>query len=407
MTDTGKLCSAIETRRTDFERWADERQLRPEWDSRARMAADYIPSAARVLDLGCGRMTLEQFLPPECTYIPCDLMGRDERTIVCDFNAGTYPDIAAATADIVSVLGVLEYVFDPSDFLAHLREWRRPVVMSYCATDGIGDPEHRRSLGWVNDFSYHDLERLFTGIGFSVQCATRIDPAQWLFRLLPETPVLPTMRRVAVLSYNNVGNFGDRLGYHLINDVLPAHAEVTFLNFVPWVASNDSYDLVVVGFGNSLFGNMVDDNLLSLVDRSRHAIGIFGTQYHETISGSKLDTLVRRLEHWYARFEDDVLRYGRGMQNVSHLGDWLISAFPMSRPTTDERLKIGEGAWEDRVSLDRTIQNIQQYSTVFSTRLHPLLCALTSADTVGYQEQREHNGLTSGKFRAMLIDVFG
>ncbi len=34
--------------------------------------------------------------------------------------------------------------------------------------------------------------------------------------------------------------------------------------------------------------------------------------------------------------------------------------------------------------------------------------ALTSADKVGYQEQREDGGeLISGKFRAMLLDVFG
>src|SRR5262249_33790219 len=59
--------------------------------------------------------------------------------------------------------------------------------------------------------------------------------------------------------------------------------------------------------------------------------------------------------------------------------------------------------------LDRTIQHIQRHKRVFSERLHPLLCALTSADEVAYVEQRETHdrALTSGKFRSMLIDIFG
>jgi hypothetical protein len=46
---------------------------------------------------------------------------------------------------------------------------------------------------------------------------------------------------------------------------------------------------------------------------------------------------------------------------------------------------------------------------VFSERIHPLLCALTSAEEVGYREQRESGdpAQASGKFRSMLIDIFG
>lgn len=43
-----------------------------------------------------------------------------------------------------------------------------------------------------------------------------------------------------------------------------------------------------------------------------------------------------------------------------------------------------------------------------STRLHPLLCALASAEQVAYVEQRETPTRNpSGKFRSLLIDVFG
>jgi hypothetical protein len=59
--------------------------------------------------------------------------------------------------------------------------------------------------------------------------------------------------------------------------------------------------------------------------------------------------------------------------------------------------------------MDRTIQHIQRHSRVFSERLHPLLCALTSASQVAYTEQREMGDRTfaSGKFRSMLLDIFG
>ena len=119
-----------------------------------------------------------------------------------------------------------------------------------------------------------------------------------------------------------------------------------------------------------------------------------------------LKTLVDRLEHWYARHEEDVLRYGRDSSKVSHLGDWLIKAFPMARPTHQERLDVGEEMWND-LPLDRTIQEIQRHATVFSSKLHPLLCALTSAEIVGYREQRDAGGTISGKFRSMFLDIFG
>ncbi len=63
--------------------------------------------------------------------------------------------------------------------------------------------------------------------------------------------------------------------------------------------------------------------------------------------------------------------------------------------------------WRD-LPLDRTIQRIQEFRTVVSERIHPLLCTLTSAERVAYTEQRDDgSGKPSGKFRSMLIDIFG
>jgi hypothetical protein len=91
-----------------------------------------------------------------------------------------------------------------------------------------------------------------------------------------------------------------------------------------------------------------------------------------------------------------------------HLGDWLIDQFPMNASTLDEPLQIVEEMLNGH-ALDRAIQIIQRYKSVYSTRLHPLLCALTSAELAAYSEQSSNlmPGIVSGKFRSMLIDIFG
>jgi tetratricopeptide (TPR) repeat protein len=381
-------------------------QADADWEYGAQRAADFIPAGATVLDLGCGGMALERCLPACCRYLPCDLTRHDERITVCDFNAGEFPDAQAEVADIVTALGVLEFIFDPQSFLRHLRQWQRPVVVTYGVLDGLPNPDDRRSLGWVNDISLDEMKILVGEAGFRIQQCVQIDRIQWLFRLLPGAQAIPKPKSVGVLSCNNLGNFGDRLGINLVNETLPAHAEVTFLNHAPWSPPDQTFDLLIVGIGNSMFQPLLNEQLLALVERSRAAIGIFGTQYREDIPRPKLQALLDRLEHWYARYEEDVLLYGQRSSKVTHLGDWLISAFPMTHPTLQERLEIGDEVWLN-LPLDRTIQFIHRHATVLSSRLHPLLCALTSASKVAYREQRNENWSISGKFRAMLLDVFG
>lgn len=404
-TEAARRATLIAMERTDMKRWSKPQSFEAEWNARAKRAADFIPAAASVLDLGCGMMALEKFLPDSCLYIPSDLVRRDERTILSNFNEGNFPDAAAQQADFITLLGVLEYVYDASAFLAHLRCWNRPILLSYCATEAIGETAKRRALGWVNDFSLADLSALFLAAGFSIQREESIDQIQWLFRLVPGVSALHPTKRVGVLSFNQIPNFGDRLNFHVLSDLMPATAEVTQLTFAQNYDSIESFDLLIVGAGHSIYASLLTKSLFSLIDRSRTAIGIFGTQYHAVLSQPLMRKLTDRLAHWYARYEDDLLRYGRGLQNATLLGDPLMQLFPMTRPVKTEALKIDGEIWNE-LPLDRAIQAIQRFPTVLSTRLHPLLCAMTSAQRVGYVEQRQQ-GYLSGKFRAMLIDVFG
>lgn len=398
---------ARKTDKTDRTRWSNPASLEAAWDGRAELAAQFIPAGARVLDLGCGKMSLRRFLPLGCSYQGCDLVTREADTIVCDFNAGEFPTEAAGEADIITLLGVLEYIPDSDAFFAHLRAAKRDIVLSYCATDLTASVD-RLALGWLTHFSFLGLAKLFDRHGFQITATAPVDQLQILMRLTPVDrmpQVSPS--NVAVISYNDVGNFGDRLGYHMINGLLPADALVDHLTFRTLDRARASYDLIVLGIGNSIYEPLLTDDLMKVMARGKAKVGIFGTQYRELISRPALDRLVDRLDTWFARYEDDVLMYGRGRPNVEHLGDWLIDQFPMATPVNDQQLDIGDEIWKN-LPLDRVIQDIQRHKQVFSTRLHPLLCALTSAEKVAYTEQAAGDTqIMSGKFRSMLIDIFG
>ena len=387
---------------TDLARWSDSHNLKESWNPRAKLAADFIPAGATVLDLGCGAMALETFLPYGSTYLPCDLVKRDGRTIVCNFNEESLPSKSDATH--VVTLGVLEYIHDWQGFLRQLCAFRVPVIFSYHPIDYTQQMD-RAALGWVNHIPLEHLCSEVYSSGFLVQNSMRIDN-QVLLCIQPGQRRALGNPRALVLTYNNCGNFGDRLGFHLINSLLPGVAEIHHANFRPWNLPPGDFDLVVVGAGNSMFEPILTEELLSLVRRTPHSVGIFGTQYREEMNTARFGQLLDALNVWFARSEEDMLLYGKGRPNAIHLGDWLIDAFPMTCWTRNETLKVGKEIWND-LPLDRTIQQIQKYRNVFSERIHPFLCALTSAERVAYIEQRGGSGRPSGKFRGMLMDIFG
>jgi hypothetical protein len=226
------------------------------------------------------------------------------------------------------------------------------------------------------------------------------------------TEGLPT-REVVVLSYFNDPNFGDRLGYHLVNAVLPPDARVTHCSVKPWTVPDRPIDLLVIGIGNSLnAATVLRPELFELVDRARHSVGIFGTQYRHQFArympADRFPRLLDRLTCWFARHRRDLDEFGRGRPGEMHLGDWLVTAFPMARWSDDRTLRIPPEVKRQELPLDRVIQRIQRHRRVYSARLHPLLCALTSAEEVAYTEQREDpESAKSGKFAAMFEDIFG
>ena len=230
-----------------------------------------------------------------------------------------------------------------------------------------------------------------------------------------KTTISNSRPRVLVLSYFNDPNFGDRLGYHIANSLLPAEATIRHCHVKPWNVPEDAdFDLMVLGIGNSLNAATVRrPELMELVQKIPRCVGVFGTQYRrqyeEAIPSDLFPQLLSELDVWYARYESDLVAWGGYCEEAVHLGDWLISAFPMNDWSLDKRAVVPASIKEKTVCMDRYIQEMQRYRHVYSYRLHPLLCALTSAETFAFKEQIEDPvfGEKSGKFNAMLRDIFG
>jgi hypothetical protein len=143
----------ITQRASDRPRWANPANFPPNWSSRARVAARLLPPPWRVLDMGCGTMSLERELAEGNVYLPADLVPRDPRTLPCDLNAGQYPDV---DADCAVLLGVLEYVHTPQEVLSQIASrWPR-LLLSYNCVDRDG-ARNRYEQGWFSQLTQADL----------------------------------------------------------------------------------------------------------------------------------------------------------------------------------------------------------------------------------------------------------
>lgn len=371
-------------------------------DPRAELAAQFIPAGARILDLGASP-ALRALLPNGCSYVGT---GKKGRTHDIGVNSDEFPTEAATRADVIVMLGVLERVKDIEGLFTHLRFCKRDILLSCYPTDLAKNGERAQDL--VNRMSLCDLALLFDRYGFRIESTAPVDESQMLMRLTPAERLSPVAsRNVAVISGDDTNDLAARLGRQLINAILPGECRVHHLTPGMLDQAQQNYDLVILGAGGSLFPPLLGDGVLEVISRAKSAIGIFGTQGRELIARPAFYRVLDRLDTWFARYEDDVLMFGRGRTNVVHAGDWLIDQFPLARATNDEPLVVN-GDLGPEFALDRAIGTIQQHRQVYSTVPVALLCALTSADLAAYAEMpATQPDLSTGQFRSMLIDVFG
>jgi pyruvyl transferase EpsO len=166
--------------RTDVARWSNERNLGDDiWKYRSERAARFVPAGSRLLDIGCGRMAIEQFLPRDCIYIPHDVVARDARTRVHDLNKNDRPDFEGATH--ISALGVLEYLNEPEAFWQWLGKARARVIFSYVTLNPSFPAQRRRALGWFNDLTRAEIVAMADRAGFDLVSEEPVPPDNELF----------------------------------------------------------------------------------------------------------------------------------------------------------------------------------------------------------------------------------
>jgi hypothetical protein len=339
-------------------------------DTRVALAAQFVPAGARVLELGS--TSLKSHLPFGCIYRSAKVAA--------------LPGIDTAKYDLVALLGGLAGGAQDEALLHKIARAGRAMVIGVSAD--------------TEEFSLLDIVRLIDRCGFRIETSAPLQDGGTIMRLAAPGKMIPLAPcSVAVLSGGMT--FGERLGSQMINALLPGEADVHHIQFGDLGSARAKYDLVVLGTGQGLFHPLFANEVLDVLKRGRHAIGIFGTQQRDLLPRAALGRLIERLDIWFARGRDDVMLYGRGQNNVTYLGDWLIEQFPFGQARARDTLTVGEDTLAD-LPLDRAIQSIQRHRAVVTRSVAPLLCALTTADCVGY----EGDG-TADEFRSLLSDVFG
>jgi hypothetical protein len=138
------------------------------WKARIGLMAGFIPPASSVLDLGCGKEWLVDYVGRD-RYTGVDYKARSAQTIVCDFNRRQFPSVHR---DVAFVSGCLEYVEEPAWFIQRICEACDRCIVSYCAFDTHPDTFSRRTAGWVNDLTLRELIHEFEINGFVLDSET-------------------------------------------------------------------------------------------------------------------------------------------------------------------------------------------------------------------------------------------
>jgi hypothetical protein len=125
---------------------------------------------------------LKDILPAGVAYTGVDYKPRARaNNIVCNLNAGEFPQVAG---EVVFCSGTLEYLEDLPAFVGRLGTIAGQAIVSYCGTDFThSDVETRASLGWKNHLSSLDLIDLFLSHGFCLVAISREIPGNLILKL--------------------------------------------------------------------------------------------------------------------------------------------------------------------------------------------------------------------------------
>ncbi len=155
----------IEWKATDCARWAEYLAGPRKLLSSHRIAAQFISSGSRVLDVAAGQQSLRDVLPMEHSYFPADLLAMSDDTVLIDLNQGHFP---SGTYDIGVLLGIIEFVHDPEKLLRNVRAATPAIVISYPCADRELQSD-RRQLGYFNDLTAESMATMLESNGWHLE----------------------------------------------------------------------------------------------------------------------------------------------------------------------------------------------------------------------------------------------
>ncbi len=104
----------VNTKHTDVERWRNTQNYQDHWTRRMSSALSLRGDAEWVCDLGCGSQKMRNLLPKNIAYLPMDIVKWTNDTCVCEINQKILSNEYLAVCDLCYLLGVLEYIYEPS-----------------------------------------------------------------------------------------------------------------------------------------------------------------------------------------------------------------------------------------------------------------------------------------------------
>jgi hypothetical protein len=207
--------------------WQEIEHFDEAWKQRIKQMSYFIPPGASVVDLGCGKMWLKEFIP-DSRYTGVDYLHRGDGCVVVDFNLSQFPVI---DADVAFVSGALEYIINPEWFIDEISKHFQMCILSYWCFDDIPDISRRRAVGWVNDLTIKEMCRLFNEKGFRLKfpVETWLEHSIFVFSRSSCNPAAGRDIAVSVGQASAALKAGNRAEKHARNRIRPIGKRKKFL----------------------------------------------------------------------------------------------------------------------------------------------------------------------------------
>jgi hypothetical protein len=161
----GKLNNPVKHK--NIPSWKEIEYFDENWKLRIREMSSFIPEHTEsIMDVGCGKMWLKDFIPPDCKYFGIDYVIRGNDSYVFDLNNYEFP---AFFCDVAFISGCLEYIEDYKWLISKIASQNKACIISYCTLDFFSSLQKRRELYWKNNLREKELINLFEANNMFIQ----------------------------------------------------------------------------------------------------------------------------------------------------------------------------------------------------------------------------------------------